>query len=105
MALPALTPEQRAEALAKARQARKERSEFLQALKAGTLSLGDALARTDDVARRTKVAQVLKALPGYGPVKVAEVMEQTGIDERRRLGSLGEHQREKLLTAIAAATA
>ncbi|MBK3587155.1 integration host factor, partial [Streptomyces sp. MBT57] len=41
--LPALTPEQRAEALAKAGRVRKERSEMLAALKAGRLSLLDVL--------------------------------------------------------------
>ncbi len=100
MALPTLTPEQRAEALAKAQEARKERSELLAALKAGTLSLADVLARQDNVAKKTKVTQVLKALPGYGPAKVAALIEKLGIDENRRVGGLGEQQRARLLAEI-----
>jgi hypothetical protein len=100
MALPTLTPEQRAQALEKAQQARKERSELLAALKAGSLGLGDVLTRTDDIATKTKVLQVLKALPGYGPAKAAAVMEEAGIDDKRRVGGLGEQQRRKLLENV-----
>ncbi|MBC6458755.1 integration host factor, actinobacterial type [Actinomadura sp. HBU206391] len=100
MALPTLTPEQRAQALEKAQQARKERSELLAGVKSGTLSVGDILARTDDIAKKTKVVQVLKALPGYGPAKAAALMEQAGIDDSRRVGGLGEQQRRKLLEAV-----
>jgi hypothetical protein len=100
MALPTLTPEQRADALAKAQEARKARSELLASVKTGTLSLGDVLAREDTVAKKTKVVQVLKALPGYGPAKVSALIEQLGIDENRRVGGLGDQQRAKLLAAI-----
>jgi hypothetical protein len=100
MALPTLTPEQRAQALEKAQQARKERSELLAALKAGSLGLGDVLTRTDDIVKKTKVLQVLKALPGYGPAKAAAVMEEAGIDDKRRVGGLGEQQRRKLLENV-----
>ena len=58
------------------------------------------LAREDAVAKKTKVTQVLKALPGYGPAKVAALIEKLGIDENRRVGGLGEQQRAKLLAEI-----
>ena len=67
MALPTLTPEQRAEALAKAQAARKKRSELLAAVKSGKISIAQVLAKTDDITKKTKVAQVIKAMPGYGP--------------------------------------
>lgn len=100
MALPTLTPEQRAEALAKAQAARKERSELLAAVKAGQVTISQLLARTDNVAKKTKVVQVLRALPGYGPAKAAAVMQQAGIDDSRRVGGLGEQQRRKLLESV-----
>lgn len=100
MALPTLTPQQRAEALAKAQAARKERSDLLAAVKAGRVTISQLLDRTDDVARKTKVVQVLKALPGYGPAKAAAVMEQAGIDDSRRVGGLGQQQRRKLLESL-----
>lgn len=99
MPVPALSPEQRAEALAKAAEARRARAEMLEALKSGDVALADVLNRTDEVARRTKVAQVLKALPGYGPARVAQLMDDADVDERRRVGGLGVQQRRKLVEA------
>jgi hypothetical protein len=101
MALPTLTPEQRAEALAKAQAARKERSELLASVKAGKVSIAQLLNRTDNVAKKTKVSQIIKALPGYGPARAAAVMEEAGIDDNRRVGGLGDQQRRKLLDAVA----
>jgi hypothetical protein len=100
MALPTLTPEQRADALAKAQAARKKRSELLASVKAGKTSIAQVLAKTDDITKKTKVAQVIKAMPGYGPAKAAAVMEEAGIDDNRRVGGLGDQQRKKLLEAV-----
>ena len=74
MALPTLTPEQRAEALKKAAAARTARKE-----------LRDAIA---------------KSLPGYGPAKVSALLEQTGIDASRRAAGLGDRQRQALIDAL-----
>jgi len=103
LALPTLTPEQRAEALAKAAEARKVRSELLASVKSGESDLATVFdrAKADKVVAKTKVNQVLKAVPGLGAVKVAAIMEQAGIDPERRLGGLGERQREALLAALA----
>jgi hypothetical protein len=101
MALPTLTPEQRADALAKAQAARKKRSELLASVKSGKLSIAQVLAKHDDVTKKTKVAQVIRAMPGYGPAKAAAVMEEAGIDDNRRVGGLGDQQRKKLLDAVA----
>jgi hypothetical protein len=100
MALPTLTPEQRQAPLAKASRARKARSELLAALKAGTITMGEVLAREDDVAKKTKVTAAVKALPGYGPARTAAVLAQAGIPAVRRIGGLGEQQRRKLTEAL-----
>jgi hypothetical protein len=97
MALPTLSPEQRQEALAKAREARAARAAMLAEVKAGTLTLGGVLGRDDDLARKTKVAQVVRALPGVGKARAAAVMERAGIPAERRVGGLGARQREQLL--------
>jgi hypothetical protein len=102
MALPALSPEQRQEALQKARDARTARSALLAEVKAGTLTLAGVLARDDDLARKTKVAQVLRALPGVGKARAAAIMERAGIPAQRRAGGLGARQREQLLAEFAA---
>ncbi len=100
MALPTLTPEQRQAALVKASEARKARSELLAALKAGAITMTEVLAREDDVAKKTKVAAAVKALPGYGPAKASAVLARAGIPDMRRIGGLGEQQRRKLTEAL-----
>ena len=97
MPLPALSPEQRQAALQKAREARAARSALLAGLKAGTLTLAEVLGRDDDLARKTKVAQVVRAVPGVGKARAAAIMERTGIPAERRIGGLGARQREHLL--------
>ena len=89
MALPVLSPEQRQEALTKAREARAARSALLAEMKAGTLTLADVLGRDDDLARKTKVTQVLRALPGVGKTRAAAIMERAGIAAQRRVVGLG----------------
>ncbi len=100
MALPALSPEQRQAALQKAREARAARSDLLAGLKAGTLTLAEVLGRDDDLARKTKVAQIIRALPGVGKARAAAVMERAGIPAERRIGGLGTRQREQLLAEL-----
>jgi hypothetical protein len=104
MALPVLTPEQRAEALAKAAEARKARSELLAAVKAGDLSVEAVLtkAESDEIVKKTKVSALLKALPGVGAVKAAKLLEELSIAESRRIGGLGTNQRQALIEASSA---
>ncbi|WP_345606486.1 integration host factor, actinobacterial type, partial [Streptomonospora salina] len=65
MALPPLTPEQRAAALEKAAKARKERAEVKNRLKHGGVSLSEVLTdgQTDDVIGKMKVSALLESLP------------------------------------------
>jgi hypothetical protein len=96
-----MTPEQRAGALAKATEARQARSALLAQVKSGELTLEQVFGRADDeVVKKTRVLQVLRALPGYGPAKVTALMTSSGVDEKRRVGSLTAAQREKLLVAV-----
>src|SRR6266446_1163023 len=94
MALPALSPEQRQAALQKAREARAARSDLLAGLKAGTLTLAEVLGRDDDLARKTKVAQVIRALPGIAHARAAAIMARAGLPAERRFGGLGARHRE-----------
>ena len=79
MALPTLTPEQRQEALKKAAAARTARKELRDAIARGDETIPAVLkrAKTDAVVGKTKVADLLKSLPGYGPAKVSALLEQT----------------------------
>jgi hypothetical protein len=103
MALPpALTPEARAAALAKAARARTARAELKTLLKMGSMTLREALDRApeDEVIAKTKVLTILESLPKLGKVKSRRLMEEIGIAESRRVQGLGEQQRIKLLDAI-----
>ncbi len=102
MAPPKLTPEQRTAALAKAAAARQQRAGVKLALKEGSLSLADLLARagSDAAIGGLKVSAALTSLPGLGKVKAARLMERLGIADSRRLRGLGVKQKEALLAAL-----
>ena len=98
MALPTLTPEQRAQALAKAAEARKKRAELKGELKSGKRTLGDVLIRsTEDTVGKMKVSAVLESLPGVGKVRAQKLMEELDISASRRVRGLGAKQRAQLL--------
>ena len=101
MPLPTMTPEQRSDALAKAAAARSARSELLAKVKSGALGPKQVLERDDEVAKKTRVMQVLRALPGYGAAKVTALMTTCEIDEKRRVGGLTSGQRARLVEALA----
>ena len=98
MALPPLTPDQRAAALEKAAQARKDRAEIKTNLKRGTVTLMDVLnqGQTDDTVGKMKVSALLESLPGVGKVRAQQIMERLGIAESRRIRGLGAKQRAAL---------
>jgi hypothetical protein len=98
VALPPLTPDQRAAALEKAARARKERAEVKARLKKGELSLSQVLkdGQTDDIIGKMKVSALLEAVPGIGKVRARQIMERLGIAESRRVRGLGANQRAAL---------
>ena len=98
MALPDLTPEQRAAALEKAAAARRARAELKVLLKARGTSLADVLAtgETDEAVGKMKVLAVLEAMPGVGKIKAQRIMERLEISPSRRVRGLGVKQREAL---------
>ena len=98
--LPSLTPEQRAEALAKAAAARHARAALRDDIKAGNVTLAEVFEMDDDVARRMKVSALIEALPGYGKAKAEKVMKELQIAESRRLRGLGERQQVALLERL-----
>ncbi|HNP56175.1 MAG TPA: integration host factor, actinobacterial type [Gordonia sp. (in: high G+C Gram-positive bacteria)] len=99
MALPQLTDEQRAAALAKAAQARKARAELKERLKRGGTDLKAVLkeAESNEILGKMKVSALLEALPKVGKVKAAEIMDELEIAATRRVRGLGDRQRKALL--------
>lgn len=99
MSLPNLTPEQRAEALAKAAEVRKARAELKDQLKRGRTNLAEVINSADDdpTVGKMKVSAVLEALPKVGKVKATEIMAELDIAPTRRMKGLGIRQRDALL--------
>lgn len=97
---PQLSPEQRANALAKATEARAARAEFKHRLKDGAVSLAEALADTSDTVGKMKVSALLESLPGVGKVKAKKIMEEIEIAENRRVQGLGAQQKQALLDKL-----
>ncbi|MEV6327488.1 integration host factor [Streptomyces sp. NPDC051909] len=94
MALPPLTPEQRAAALEKAAAARRERAEVKNRLKHSGASLHEVIeqGRKNEVIGKMKVSALLESLPGVGKVRAKQIMERLGISESRRVRGLGSNQ-------------
>lgn len=94
MPLPTLTPEQRAYALEKAAQARKERAEVKNRLKHSGASLSEIISEgaDNDVVGKMKVSALLESLPGVGKVRAKQIMDRLGIAETRRVRGLGTNQ-------------
>ncbi len=99
VALPTLTTAQRAEAAARATEARRVRATLKADLKARRLNVSDviALSDTDEAIAKMKVIILLEALPGVGKTKAAAIMEQNAIATSRRVRGLGPHQRSALI--------
>jgi len=99
VALPQQTEEQLAAALEKAAAARRARAELKDRLKRGGITLPEVLTQsdTDEVLGKMRVSALLKAMPGVGKVRAAQIMERLEIAPTRRLRGLGVRQREALL--------
>jgi len=98
VALPPLTPAQRAAALEKAAKARKDRAEVKNNLKRGAITLPAVLkqGQSDDTVGKMKVSALLEAMPGVGKVRARQIVERLGIAESRRVRGLGANQRTAL---------
>ena len=99
MALPPLTPEQRAAALEKAAAARQVRAEVKNRLKYSQGSVAEVIeqSKTDEMIGKLKVSALLESLPGVGKIKARAIMAESGISETRRLRGLGPHQAQALV--------
>ena len=97
MALPDLTPEQRAQALEKATQARRRRAEVKNALKARSMNLSEVLelADSDEAVAKMKVVSLLESLPRVGTNTAAVLMDEYKIAQSRRVRGLGPIDRSR----------
>src|SRR6476469_10638938 len=104
MALPSLTPEQRAAALEKAAAARRERAAVKNRLKYAQGSLAQVVddGQSNDVIGKMKVSALLAAMPGVGKVRARQIMDELAISESRRVRGLGSKQASALVARFSA---
>lgn len=102
MTAPVRSAEQRAEALARALEARQERALIRRQLKSGALEAREVLTACEDNLAwgALPIRAFLTALPGIGAAKAEAIMREIDIADSRRLRGLGERQRLELLQVI-----
>ena len=103
MPAPERTAEQRAAALEAAMRTRRTRAELRVALKAGVtdpLTILDAETLNPSYAS-LRVRWVLESLPGIGPIRAEQLMDELGIAGTRRVGGLNARHRQLLTEALA----
>ncbi|APF40064.1 DNA-binding protein [Neomicrococcus aestuarii] len=98
MVLKDLSDEDRANARAKALEARTRRASIKTEFAAGELSISQILELVpdDEAIARLRVGELLEALPGVGAVRATSIMHKLGISESRRLRGLGRKQKNAL---------
>ena len=103
MALPPLTPEQRAAALERAAEARRERASVKARLKSSGESIQEVIAagRDNDAIGKMRVSALLESMPGVGRVRARQIMDEVGIAQSRRVRGLGQNQTAALVQRFA----
>ncbi|MEX0706021.1 MAG: integration host factor, actinobacterial type, partial [Nitriliruptoraceae bacterium] len=97
MSVPPRDAAQRRAALDESSRVRRVRSELKADLANRRVELLDVLTRRNDPAiANMRVAEVVEALPGYGPARTAALMQQVGIAANRRVRGLGARQLREL---------
>ena len=95
------TPQDDRRAACRGPQTRARRAEVKEQIKAGKLSAKKAFDKVDDNAiGKMRVKQFIAAFPGYGKARTEALMEEIGIDEKRRLAGLGDRQKDALIEAL-----
>ncbi len=95
---PQLTPEERARALAKAKESRQIRAAVKARVKSGELSITDVvtMSKDDEVIAKMRVLELVESMSGVGKIRGKSMLERLGISLTRRIQGLGRHQLESL---------
>jgi guanylate kinase len=93
-----ITDDQRREYLEKAKAARKQLAEIRRKMK--WMEVEPLAVLDDPEAQRMRLRYFIASLPGVGKTKTEQILEELGIDEKRRLGSLGCRQRDKIVKLL-----
>jgi hypothetical protein len=94
---PARSLDQRMEALQRANDIRVRRAKLKKDLKEGTVRIEDILMNPPDYVSTAKVFDMLMAVPKFGRVKAARMLNHCRISQSKTVGGLSERQRAELI--------
>jgi hypothetical protein len=94
---PARSLDQRMEALQRANDVRVRRAQLKRDLKAGVVHIESILLDPPEWVSTAKVFDMLMAVPKFGRVKAARLLNQCRISQSKTVGGLSERQRAELV--------
>ncbi len=94
---PARSLDQRMEALKRANDIRVRRAQLKKDLKEGNAQIEEILLDPPDWVSTAKVFDMLMAVPKFGRVKAARLLNQCRISQSKTVGGLSERQRTELV--------
>jgi hypothetical protein len=94
---PARSLDQRMEALQRANEIRVKRAQLKRELKEGKARIEEILRHPPSYVETAKVFDILTAVPKFGKVKAARLLNQCRISQSKTVGGLSERQRSELI--------
>ena len=94
---PTRSLDQRMEALQRANDVRVKRAKLKKDLKTGRVRVEEILADPPEYVGTAKVFDMLMAVPKFGRVKAARLLNQCRISQSKTVGGLSERQRTELV--------
>jgi hypothetical protein len=79
---------------------RRQRAQLKRGLAAGSCAIVELLTYPPVFVQTAKVADLLLALPKYGPVKVNKLLARCRIAPAKTFGGLSQRQREELASLL-----
>ncbi len=95
---PQLTPDERARALAKAKESRQVRAAVKNRVKTGELSIAAVIdmSKDDQAIAKMRVLELVESMSGVGKIRAKSILERLEISLTRRIQGLGRHQLQAL---------
>ena len=94
---PVRSLDQRMEALKRANDIRVRRAQLKKDLKDGRVQIDSILGSPPEYVETAKVFDILMAVPKFGRVKAARLLNQCRISQSKTVGGLSERQRTELI--------
>ncbi len=98
--VPERSAHQRSDALSLANSVRTQRAALRAQIQRGEVSIASVLDGPAPYLAKAKIAELLLALPRYGPVKVGQLLERCGASPQKTVAGLSERQRRDLIRAL-----